>query len=73
MAFGFFAGGGFFSGTVLFAVIMAVGYFVLRQRYSTFFRAAVPKATVRAFQPKGFIAVGQTIFIPREIDRTRHA
>jgi hypothetical protein len=30
MAFGFFAGGGFFSGTVLFAAIMAAGYFALR-------------------------------------------
>jgi len=31
MAFGFFfPGGGFFSGTVLFAAIMAAGYFVLR-------------------------------------------
>jgi hypothetical protein len=31
MAFGFFfTGGGFFSGAVLFAVIMAAGYFVLR-------------------------------------------
>jgi hypothetical protein len=31
MAFGFFfPGGGFFSGTVLFAVIMAAGYYVLR-------------------------------------------
>ena len=31
MAFGFFfPGGGFFSGTVLFAAILAAGYFVLR-------------------------------------------
>ncbi|WP_192250953.1 aa3-type cytochrome c oxidase subunit IV [Mesorhizobium silamurunense] len=29
MAFGFFAGG-FFSATILFIVIMAVGYFILR-------------------------------------------
>ena len=29
MAFGFFAGG-FFSGTILFAVILAVGGFILR-------------------------------------------
>lgn len=31
MAFGFFfPGGGFFSGTVLFAAILVAGYFVLR-------------------------------------------
>ena len=31
MAFGFFfPGGGFFSGTVLFAAIMAAGYYALR-------------------------------------------
>ena len=30
MAFGFFAGGGFFSGAVVFVLVMLAGYYVLR-------------------------------------------
>jgi hypothetical protein len=30
MAFGFFTSAGFFSATILFILIMAVGYFILR-------------------------------------------
>lgn len=30
MAFGFFGGGGFFSSLILFAVIVAIGSFILR-------------------------------------------
>ena len=71
MAFGFFTTAGFFSATVLLIVICAAGWYLLRglptAHYADIAAAAARCASAERSSRKDF-AVGQTIFIPREIE-----